>query len=585
MKTTLEENQLFTLRKSDSDIRKFLILGDTEGIPKPVIEEKIQFGTAGVKAEAIWGTIGWEDNVPFTVEGEIKFSKEGQTDSALGATLHEIEDLYAITPGLTVSNKNKRVTERYIDLSSLRFKLPKNVKLDELPKIRLNIFLKNEEGALVFYQHSDRKNYADKDAFIEYILPHKTDTTNSFDRYKLQYTIPIIPESELDETSKEGVYKLSSRKNTTGFIVKVLTFIREGSNSNEAFSKAVELINGDAIKGKTYEWVHEYVGSKKYKLRIFNPKMEYTEKDISYGGAFVEIDDANRIDPNKKTLLLLHGTWSSTNGSFKHLIAKSGLEQTEASFLQNVLINGDYGQVLSFDRPTMSANVYTNIDYFFTHLGAVKFQLPLDIITTSQGAMVAEALSSHEKTKEHFKIRRVLMFSAANGCGYFKTADHIGTLLGVLRKNSTPGIGKVLLAAAQHSADWFVSNPGLKQMHPDDALLAQILNATPNDQSTEYINVVSDWDRRLMNGSKRILRLPAGLLDALIKLSLGSRHDWVIGCDAQEKYPVKSKQKEKVQIVSMHGKYMDLGHVMIKRKLLGFRNFDSHAMIIEKLLK
>lgn len=584
MKTKLVENELFTLRRSDNDIRKFLILGDRKGIPQSVIEEKIKYGTAGLIAEAIWGTIGWENNIPFIAEGEIKFSKQGQTNKALGPTLNEIKDLYAITPGLTVSNKNKRVTERYIDLSDLRFKLPKEIKLDELPKIRLNIFLKKEEGALVFYQHSDRKNYTDKDAFIEYILPHKTDNTNSFDRYELQYTVPIIPESELEETKKEGVYKLSSRKSTTGFIIKILTFVREGSDSNEAFSKAIELINGDTARGKTYEWIHEYVGSKKYDLRIFNPNQEFRKKKIYYGGAFVKLDDQNKIDPSKKTLLLLHGTWSSTMGSFQHLMAKSGLRQTEASFLQNILINEDYHQILAFDRPTMSADVYTNIDEFFNRLGNIKFEQPLDIITTSQGAMVAEALSSDVKTKNHFKIRRVLMFSAANGCGYFKTADHIGTLLGVLRKISTSNIAKVILAAAQHSANWFVNNPGLKQMHPNDPLLAKILNAKPNEDSTEYINIVSDWDERLMKGSNEILSTSAKSLDALIKTSLGPHHDWVIGCDAQEKYPVKSIQKEKIQIASMHGKYMEKGHVMKEHSPDEYRKFDSHAMIIEKLL-
>lgn len=586
MKAKLEGSQLFTLRKTDNDVRKFLILGDAEGVPQPLIEEKIKQGTGGVETASIWGTLGWNDNSPFTIEGEIKFSKQGQTENAKGPTLEEIEELYSITPGLTISNKNKRVRERYIDLSNLRFKLPKKIELNQLPKLRLNIFLDNEEGALVFYQHSDRKDYHDNDAFIEYILPHKTDNSNSFKRTKLQYSFSIIPENELEETSKEGVYKLLSNKNATGFIIKILTFIREGKNSKEAFAKAIELINVDAVKGKTYEWTHEYVGSKKYKLGVFNPAMDYTDdKNIAFGGAFVNPDEENKIDPNKKTLLLLHGTWSSTNGSFKHLMARYGLYHTEASFLQNALINGDYEQVLSFDRPTMSANVYTNIDKFFDFLGDIKFTKPIDIITTSQGALVAEALSSHKTTKDHFKIRRVLMFSAANGCGYFKTADHIGTLLGVLRKNSTPGIGKVLLAAAQHSADWFVNNPGLKQMHPDDELLAQILSAKPNENSTEYINVVSDWNRRLMRGQKRLLRLPATLLYSLIKLSLGSRHDWVIGCDAQEKHPVKSKQKEKVHIVSIHGKYMDLGHVMIKRRIIGYRNFDSHEMIIDKLLK
>lgn len=266
------------------------------------------------------------------------------------------------------------------------------------------------------------------------------------------------------------------------------------------------------------------------------------------------------------------------------MIANKGLQHTEPSFLQDVISNGDYEQIIAFDRPTMSADVYTNIDYFFQLLGDIKFSHPIDIITTSQGAIVAEALSSLEKSKQHFKIRRVLMFSTANGCGYFKTAEKIGTLLSILRKISTTGMSKVILAAAQHSANWFVNNPGLAQMHPDSILFATVLNQNPNDYSTEYINVISDWDKNLIVGRGKVFkRVPTVLTDGMIKYMLGKEHDWVIGCDAQEKFPLKSLQKNRIEIISMHGKYLDIGHV-IQKKLFGYRSFDTHQMILEELI-
>lgn len=579
MKTTLTENTLFTYQKSEDDTRQFLLLGDlsTQVVP---IHETFQADNKG-----IWGTIGWMDNSSFLVEGEIQFSKEGQTTEARGATLNEINDLYSINPKLTESNKNKRVRERYIDLSHLNFELPKRFSLNDLPTIRLSVFVEPNEGALVYYQHSNRKDYNDEDAFIEYILPHSTNNSHSFDRDRLNYTFPILPANELEETTEEGVYKLTSKKSSTGFIIKVLTFLRDGENTDEAFSKAVDTINKKSISNSTYEWVHEHVGSKKYCLRIFNPHLTYDDENkIRCGGAFVSIDDENKIDSSKKTLLLLHGTWSSTFGSFKSLIANKGLQQMEPSFLQDVISNGDYEQVIAFDRPTMSADVYTNLDHFFQLLGNIKFSNPIDIITTSQGAIVAEALSSLEKSKQHFKIRRVLMFSAANGCGYFKTAEKIGTLLSILRKISTIGMSKVILAAAQHSANWFVNNPGLAQMHPDSKLLATILNQNPNDYSTEYINVISDWDKNLVKGRGKVLkRVPTVLTDGMIKYMLGKEHDWVIGCDAQEKFPLKSLQKNRIEIISMHGKYLDIGHV-IQKKLLGYRSFNTHQMILEELI-
>jgi len=605
MKRNLVENQLFTLRKSDIDTRKFLILGDSQGLSQPVIEEKVKYGTGGVMAESIWGTIGWEDNSPFMLDGDIEFSEEGQTDSASGATLEEIKDLYDINDALNESTEKTRVRERYINLDDLRFKLPETIKLNEIPKIRLDVFLNEDEGALVFYQHSDKKNHSDEEAFIEYILPHRTDGGYSFNRKKLQYSIPINPAFEIEETKIEGVFKFIKKNKETSFIIKVLTFIRKEKASDDVFKKAMELINKkitEQLRDKSYEWIYDKVGYAKYKLMIFNPNKNFDadtdldfekkkKKKTNYGGVFEPLSSTNVIDPNKKTLILLHGTWSSTFKSFGNLIEKSNAQTP--SFLQTLLKERHYDQIIAFDRPTMSGDAYQNIEVFFERLQGVKFNSPVDIITTSQGALVAEALSSLPKTRDYFSIRRVLMFSAANGCGYFKTANQLGLLLSILSKSSGSTLGKVLFAAAQHSADWFVSNPGLKQMHPDDPLLAKILDATPNEHSTEYINIVSDWDMRLMKKSKRILRLPAVLIDALIKLSLGSQHDWVIGCNAQKKRPIKSRQLEQIEVAAMHGKYLDLSHVGVitdKKWYNLFKNdllkpFDSHDMIIKKLVK
>jgi hypothetical protein len=605
MKTKLGENELFPFQRTSAETRKFLLLGDSKSVPDRVIEERIKFGTGGEVAESIWGTLGWENNAPFIVDGDIEFSEKGQDDAAEGATLDEIKDLYEINDSLNVSDKKTRVLERYINLDELRFKLPKTVKLGEIPKLRLNIFLKKEEGALVFYQHSEINKHSDENAFVEYILPHKTDDQNSFDRLMLQYSIPINPAFDLEETKTSGIFKLVKKNNQTSFIIKILTFVRKETDSDSVFKNAMQCLNKkitEQLRDKSYEWIHDKVGYEKYKLLIFDPSIHFDseieldfqekkkkKKKVNYGGTFKPLSEENTIDPNKRTLLLLHGTWSSTYKSFGNLLEKSNAKTP--SFLQRLIQNGNYEQIIAFDRPTMSGNVYQNIDVLFQRLQGVKFNTPIDIITTSQGALVAEALSSFPQTKGYFSIRRVLMFSAANGCGYFKTADQIGLLLSIMRKNSGSLIGKVLFAAAQHSADWFVKNPGLKQMHPDDQLLAQILSAVPNNSSTEYINVVSDWDMRLMKGNKRILRLPAVIIDALIKLSLGSKHDWVIGCDAQEKFPVRSPQFDKIEIAAMHGKYLDLSHVgeitdkkwynIFKNDLL--KPFDSHEMIIEKL--
>lgn len=585
MKTSLTTNNLFTLSTVQGIEKKFLLLGSVQDTNFEILKAQLDPKTSESVDPKIWGTIGWENDSAFLVQGTIDFSESGQTTESKGVVLNEIKDLYEINDKLNISNENSRVLERYINLSDLEFNIPKEFMISQLPKLRLTIFLKENEGAVVFYQHSDRKDFNDTEAFVDYILPKSTDKDYTFNRDRLTYSIPVIPQNELFESDNEGYLRLGKNKSTSSFIIKILTFVRSGSDADEFLKIATDTLN-DKIKGLTYDWVHGYFGKKKYALRIFNPNCNWENDGNEYGGSFETIDDAsNKIDFSKKTLLLLHGTWSNTFNSFKHLIVKEGDNFSNPSFLQDLISNGDYEQILAFDRPTMSADVNTNLEFFFDYMIGRKFTHPLDLITTSQGAIVAEALSASPIAKNCITISRVVMFSAANGCGYVKTGENIGTLLGIFRK-ITPGMTtKLILAFAQQSVDWVVSNPGLAQMHPESKLLHTILNSDPNNPNTEFINVISDWDSKLIKARCAALKkAPSILLDTMIKGSLGKTHDWVIGCDSQRIIPKKSIYKNQIEIISLHGKYLDVGHVL-KKELLAYRRFDTHQMLIEQLTR
>jgi hypothetical protein len=579
MKTALNDNTLFSyITKSNSE-RRFFPLGNRALINSEELRHKIS-GDNKNKVEAIWGTLGWMDNSPFQVDGEIAFSEKGQTEGSKGATLEQISDLYDITPGLSVANPATRVRERYINLSDLKFGLPAEFSIDSLPELRLTLFLDQNEGALVYYQHSDRKDYNDVEAFIEYVMPEKTDPNHSFSRDRLNYSIPIVPAKELIDL-ENGKYRLSDGITKTSFIIKVLTFIRPGGNADEGFQKAIDKINLKAKAfDKSYSAIHELSGKLKYRLSLFKPGIEHERDGIPCGGDFVEVDEHNKIDPNKKTLLLLHGTWASTYGSFEHLVYRKGFRNTEPSFLQTALDDGHFEQILSFDRPTMSADVHTNVDHFLEFLKEVHFTNPIDVITTSQGALVGHLLSCRDDVSNHFMINRIMMFSPAFGCGYFKAAKRLGTIISVIKKLVSPTFAKILLAALQYSIDWFINNPGLEQMHPDSQNLRRLLQMTPKNPDTTYINVVCDWHRKVITGRlKLVKRAPAVLLDAVIKTMLGKEHDWVIGCDAQSIVPTHVTSKKKIELTCLHGRYFDLGHVLDSRG----RDTITHNIILEGL--
>lgn len=583
MKKELINKNLFSFKNRNGINKKFLLLGSELNIQNEILKNQLDPKTSAKVDPNIWGTIGWDNDADFLVNGEIEFSEFGQTTDSRGVVLNEIKDLYEINNSLNSLNENTRVRERYINLSDLDFTIPKVFHVNELPKLRLTVFLNQNEGAIVFYQHSDRNDYNDEDAFVDYILPKSTDDDYSFNRDRLSYSIPIIPQFELSESENEGYLKMGAKKSQTSFIVKVLTFTREGSDAKDFLEIATESLN-KKVQGVSYEWVHGFFGKKKYALRIFNAESNWIKDGIQYGGSFDIVgEDNKKIDYSKKTLLLLHGTWSNTFNSFEHLIIKNGEDFLNPSFLQDLILNDNYEQILAFDRPTMSADVYTNLEFFFDEVNGNKFYYPLDIVTTSQGAIVAEALSSSPIAKECFTIRRVIMFSAANGCGYVKTGENIGTLLGIFRRISHDMSSKLILAFAQQSVNWVISNPGLAQMHPESELLSKILNGTPNNANTEFINVISDWDSKLIRVRCAALkRAPSILLDTIIKGSLGKKHDWVIGCDSQRLMPIKAVKKNEIEIISMHGKYLDLNHVL-RKELLAYKGFNTHEMLVEQL--
>ncbi len=531
------------------------------------VAEKISHSVKA-EVEGIWGTLGWADDKPFTPTGQLYFSEEGnidegmnQFDEAHELTQQEIANIKEINPDLDVHAKGQ-VRERYINFNEIDFELPAVFNPLELPKLRLTLFLRPHEGAIVYYQHSERGNKNDPNAVFEYIL----NQGGSPDRDRLSYLFPVEPKHKLvpvDES--KNLYKESDEETGTAFIIKILTFTQKPASEQEIYESQVKELNKSLAK-KAQDFLepgkglYELVGKDKYDLLLFD-----AASTASSGGAFVSVTAGDQIKQDAKTLLLIHGTFVNTNSSYKDLLLYNTAKGT--SFLQELLQQGHFEQIIALNHPTISHDAEQNVEWFRSRLSAlnIRFEQPLQIITTSRGALVAEFMAADQNMLPFIpEISKVMMFSAGNGCGYFQIGGRISAILSIWRKTASGPVGKIILAIAQLSVDWFLSQPGCVLMNPDKPVLGTILNSSPINRNIQYMTVASDWHNCLNEDLEWYKRLGNTSLDTLIKIALGKQHDWVIGYECQKLIPVDSNVPLLEERHSVHGRYLELNYVKHK---------------------
>ncbi|MDY0393023.1 MAG: hypothetical protein RBR89_06500 [Candidatus Bipolaricaulis sp.] len=149
---TFQENELYELNRYS-----FIPLGQ-EVYDVEQLKEKLQKQFTPV--DSIWGTLGWANDKPFTLTGKVDFSRRGNPKS-LGATGEIVRELKSFNP--LIDNQDPLI-ERCIDLSKVNFEFPDHCNLDEIPKLRLTVFLEPNEGALVYYQHNLKSDKHDQGA-------------------------------------------------------------------------------------------------------------------------------------------------------------------------------------------------------------------------------------------------------------------------------------------------------------------------------------------------------------------------------------------------------------------------------------
>jgi len=108
------------------------------------------------------------------------------------------------------------------------------------------------------------------------------------------------------------------------------------------------------------------------------------------------------------------------------------------------------------------------------------------------------------------------------------------------------------LALLQFSADYFMDQPGAKQMTFKSNRLNKILKSKLANSTTQFTAVVNDWEKGLID--TRGKRFWMRIADGIVKLILGAKHDFVVGIKGQKNTP-KLFNVNEIPMASTHCKY------------------------------
>lgn len=501
------------------------------------------------KIDKIWGTLGWANDRHLAVTGNIIFSEVGNIDHK-GITKETVELLKDQNVEIQDSSD---IRERFIDFSEITFlNVPERVTSEEEIQLRFDLFLEKHEGALVYLEENPIGDCHSMDAEMFLITPESTDKNYSQERYSLSYrfTYNFNKKFEQDGNAIRLIEKDSEGK--TQFALKILTFPRHESNLKNYTEKAVKNMNKvtDIGTDLAHKGLNK-LGIKKYGLYKF---VSSSTKD-----EFLEIEDNNQIDENKKTLLLIHGTFSSVNGSFGELLEPNPLDSSNRSLLRQLIEESTFEQIIAFNHPTASHSVQENVDWLLKMLDDKIFKHTVDVITTSRGALVAETIASYDKAYRNIKLNKLLTFAPAHGSDLLKVAKGLDRLLSMLKKTSSKAGWGYVLAISQFSINAIRTQPGLEVMMPDSDELKKILSSNPINE-IRIKSMVGDFDSSLIE--KRFNRWFANGLDKLLWLAFKSENDWVIGCPEQRKQMsgFNAKYEKNFEYNCIHGKQFDPNH-------------------------
>lgn len=262
-------------------------------------------------------------------------------------------------------------------------------------------------------------------------------------------------------------------------------------------------------------------------------------------------------DRPARILLFVHGTFSSTIGSFGHLC---GTPWGQA-FLSAV--ETQYDAIIGFDHQTLSEDPVENASHLLRELETLACPVPpqLDTIAFSRGGLVLRSLIEHLLPFSSFqgRIRKAVFVGCTNGGTKLASSENWHTLLD-LYTNIAAGAFRllswlpqvqapaVILKELVQSVGAFVKHlatnattdvPGLAAMRPDGEFVrtlneTQLKKTGPAD--TLYYAITSEFRPEILGGDHKPkelpLRLVMALADGFIDRVMNAPNDLVVDTES-----------------------------------------------------
>jgi CHAT domain/Ternary complex associated domain 7 len=323
------------------------------------------------------------------------------------------------------------------------------------------------------------------------------------------------------------------------------------------------------LKDLLYERITTYVMKFIARLGV-EEATKFLERNVREGLVSIDgLDAANwkpattspvklNSDRSPRILLLLHGTFSSTVGSFGALCGTPWGQQLLTSAL------ADYDAVLGFDHATLQKNPRENASDLLDALkGLGAGPMQIDVVAFSRGGLVFRSLAEYLLPSACTEIRvgRVIFVACTNGGTrlaepqnwhalvdlYTNLAVGVCRVLGTIPQAKAPTL--ILKAIIEnmgelikYMASYAVSEeavPGLAAMEPDGKFVRE-LNETqpgqPESKQSNYYAITARFHPVIRDGDHEPKELPRrlalALSEGLVTQLMQEENDLVVNTSA-----------------------------------------------------